>query len=94
MEDRSGALTWRGEVLGVWVGNSSCSTPASIGIKVCRHWGWEWETVTALEADEANCETQKCCQPQTFARNTFIQLLRDCSEALTHNTCTALHLVL
>lgn len=65
-----------------------------VGLKLCRHWGWERDTVTALEAGETNCETEKCCQPQMFARNTFIQLLSDGSKALAHNTCAALHLVL
>lgn len=71
-------------MLGERAGNGPCSTPA--GLKLCRHWGWEWETVRVLEAGETNCETEKCRQPQTFTRNTFIQLLSGCSKALPRNT--------
>lgn len=48
---------------------------------MCGRPGEEWETRTAHEPGETKCEMEKCHQRQTFARNTFIQLLGDCSKA-------------
>lgn len=90
MGDRSGAPTWRGDVLcvlrrasGQGTGSAPHQPPARL--KLCRHPGEEWETGTALEAGETNCETKKHRQQQTFARNTFIQLLGDSSKAHGRN---------
>lgn len=93
MEDRSGALTWRGDMLHVlWqasgqgTASAPCQPPA--GLKLCRHPGGEQETGKAHEPDEMKCEMEKCHQRQMFARNTFIQLLSDCSKAHADNKGT------